>query len=155
MAVKTYNTLEIIERIDEEIGEDIQRVAVAILSSVVVATPVGNPTLWQNPTSAPEGYVGGHARRNWQVSLGATIQGVRGVEGRGPGKNAASQESLAAGRAQIERVKPSTRRIVIQNNVPYIGLLNDGHSTQAPTSFIETAVMVGRNIARNERKDLP
>ncbi|GAA0766961.1 HK97 gp10 family phage protein [Brevundimonas olei] len=29
---------------------------------------------------------------------------------------------------------------VVQNMVPYIGVLNDGHSKQAPANFVESAV---------------
>lgn len=149
-----YNSTEIIKSVDDFIAEDVQRVAVAVLSAVVVATPVGNPTRWKYPKSAPKGYVGGHARRNWSVSIGSPFSGVRGVEGRGPGKNAARGEALNRGKRTIKNFRKANQRIIIQNNVPYIGRLNDGHSTAAPRNFVQAAVATGRRVAINERKFL-
>ena len=153
MASRKFNVTEIITSIDNFVAKDIQRVAVAILSAVVVATPVGNPTRWKFPASAPEGYVGGHARRNWSVSIGTPVTGVRGTAGSGPG-NAATREALGAGRAKIATFRKNNARIIIQNNVPYIGRLHDGHSTAAPRNFVQAAIMVGRRKGATERRDL-
>lgn len=154
MASRKFNVTEIIASINNEVAIDIQRVAVAILSAVVVTTPVGNPTRWKFPKSAPKGYVGGHARRNWSVSIGTPSTGVRGTAGSGPG-NAATREAVGQGRAKIATFRKNNTRIIIQNNVPYITRLNDGHSTAAPRNFVQAAVMVGRRKGANSRKVLP
>ncbi len=154
MASRKFNVTEIIASINNEVAIDIQRVAVAILTAVVVATPVGNPTRWKNPKSAPKGYVGGHARRNWSVSIGTPSQGVRGTAGSGPGQNGAQGEALGQGRAKIATFRKNNQRIIIQNNVPYITRLNDGHSTAAPRNFVQAAVMVGRRRGANNRQVL-
>jgi hypothetical protein len=125
-----------------------------VLAAVVQATPVGDPKIWQNPV-APAGYVGGHARRNWAVSTTRPVDTVKGNPGKGGGKGRATQQAISAGTKKIESYKVATRRIIIQNNVPYIVPLNNGHSTQAPINFVQTAVMAGRNVGRNDRKELP
>ena len=154
MARKEFDPLEIVESIANESAEDVQRTALAILQAVVTATPVGDPTLWQNP-NPPPGYVGGHARRNWIVSLGSFADEQRGTPGRADGGGAATAEALGKGRREIDQFTTAQRRLIIQNNVPYITRLNNGHSTQAPRNFVQTAVQVGRNVGRNDRKELP
>lgn len=152
---KEFDALEIVASLNTEVGEDIQKTALAVLRNVVVGTPVGDPTLWQIPV-APPGYVGGHARRNWMVSIGSPLSASRGVPGRGGGKADATQRALKQGKGRIANFDPeSDSRIIIQNNVPYIVRLNNGHSEQAPANFVQTAVMAGRNVGRNDRKELP
>lgn len=154
MAQKDFDALEIINSIGSESEIDIIKAALVTLQAVVVSTPVGDPTLWQFP-SAPPGYVGGHARRNWNVSIGSFSDEVKGSAGAGLGAGGASGEAIAQGRDRIQRFTIEKRRIIIQNNVPYIVPLNNGHSTQAPKNFVQAAVMAGTNSGRNDRKELP
>ncbi len=150
---KKFDASEISNQLRISVGDDIEEIGLAVLSNVVRATPVGNPTRWQNPQSAPPGYVGGHARRNWLVTTLRPGSSVKGVPGKGPGE-AATQEAIAEGAGKIERAKTSLRRIYIQNAVPYIGRLNNGHSTAAPKNFVEKAVQAANQVARG-REDLP
>lgn len=155
---KEYDPEEIVQSLTFEVTADIQRTALAVLRNVVVATPVGNPTLWQNPDSAPPGYVGGHARRNWAVSIGSPLQAgaVQGTAGRAKGAAAAEGAAMRKGKTVINQFDGVTdSRIIIQNNVPYIVTLNNGHSTQAPQNFVQKAVMQARNVGRNDKKELP
>jgi hypothetical protein len=154
MAKKPFDALEIVQSLESESVEDMKRVGLAILQSVVVSTPVGNPTLWQQPF-APPGYVGGHARRNWHVSTQKFVDNITGKAGKGGGAGAATSQSVDRGTRNIDRFKLQSGRLIIQNNVPYIVPLNNGHSTQAPRNFVQQAVMVGVNAGRNEKKDLP
>lgn len=151
---KEYDAQEIVRSLNTEVAEDVQATALAVLRNVVIGTPVGNPTLWQIPI-APPGYVGGHARRNWNVSIGTPSDEVKGVAGKGPGEAGAGQEAIADGSRQIASFNIARRRIIVQNNVPYIVPLNNGHSTQAPVNFVQKAVMAGHNVNRNSRKDVP
>jgi hypothetical protein len=134
--------------------DEIQETALAALANVVRATPVGNPTRWQNPASAPPGYVGGHARRNWLVTIDRRSDATVGAPGRGPGLAGATQEAISDGEAQIRRAR-RPRFIVIQNAVPYIGRLNAGHSTAAPANFVEKAVQAARITGSGGREPLP
>lgn len=97
--------------------------------SLVERTPVGNPELWKNPDNKPDGYVGGHARANWSHSIGALV-------------NQEFKEIDATGGASIDRivgsvpVKAAGKVHYIQNSLPYMQALEDGHSTQAPAGIV-------------------
>ena len=107
----------------------VRKVVLDIGRSLVEKTPVGNPDLWQNPDNKPEGYIGGHARANWSHSIGAqVIQEFDVVD--------------ATGGASIDRiissvpVKAAGEVHYIQNSLPYMQALEDGHSTQAPNGMV-------------------
>ncbi len=155
MATKPFDALEIVESLENVTEDDVVESALAVLANVVRGTPVGDPKIWQNPASAPEGYVGGHARRNWHVSLSSPVNTVKGSAGAGPGKGAATSEAITAGTSKAERFTAQKARIIIQNNVPYIVPLNNGHSTQAPKNFVAKAVQAGLTVNQNRREPLP
>lgn len=125
----------------------IRLTALSIFSEVVINTPVGNPDLWQSnhgrrlhslKAKAPEGYVGGSARLSWNIDINtvdvkiteATEQLERSYDGQ--------EKALQA----VAKFKLSDA-IFISNNLPYIRPLNEGHSTQAPSGYIDAAVQVG------------
>ena len=107
----------------------VRKVVLDIGRSLVEKTPVGNPDLWQNPDNKPEGYVGGHARANWSHSIGALV-------------NQEFKEIDATGGASIDRIissvpiKAAGKVHYIQNSLPYMQALEDGHSTQAPAGMV-------------------
>lgn len=110
--------------------------AMHILRGVVSKTPVGNPTLWKHP--APKGYVGGHARMNWQVSLQAPVTGEI------PGADATGFTATMTGLVTMAGAK-AYQPIWITNNVPYILVLENGRgpvdgvmrgSAQAPHGML-------------------
>ena len=137
MAEKPYNAREITVQIEAETLEDFGLTAFAILRNLIFRSPVGNPTLWMGgPDSAPPGYVGGHFRRNWIVSIG----GFSNVEI--PGIDPAGAATLAQGRNVIRgftRGKPGPN-LIIQNNVPYANRLALGHSTQAEAGWVDQEI---------------
>lgn len=94
-----------------------RRLALGALSGVVLRTPVDT----------------GRARGGWGVSLGSPS----GEEDRSQDKS--GSVVLAAGAVVIGQHK-GYQQIVIDNNVPYIGRLNDGHSGQAPAGYVEGAL---------------
>jgi len=100
----------------------VRKVVLDIGTSLVEKTPVGDASYWQSPP--PPGYVGGHARANWAHSEGTrVIQEIEGVDPSGAGSLARISSSVpvnAAGKVHF-----------IQNSVPYIQALEDGHSRQA------------------------
>ncbi len=94
-----------------------RRAAIAISQTVILATPVDT----------------GHARANWQVGLGAAIkEEIDDVDPSGG-------NTILRNNSEIGRSRPRTA-IYISNNVPYIGELNRGSSSQAPASFVQIAV---------------
>lgn len=137
---KVFEARELAAAIRADIAEIVAETAITALATVVRATPVGNPNLWQNPGSAPPGYVGGHARRNWNVTINAPTSEIIGRQGDGPGGGAALQDAIINGTRTIRGQGDRLVSFVIQNNVPYIGRLNRGWSEQAPANFVEKAV---------------
>lgn len=107
----------------------VRKVALSVDSTVVMGTPVDT----------------GRARSNWQVEIGKPARGT--VEAYAPGKEGSTggqnaQIALALGAGVIATYKGG-ESIHLTNNLPYIAALNRGHSAQAPSGFVETAVLDG------------
>lgn len=118
-----------------------RKLAERIHQIVVMATPVGNASLWKD--HAPAGYVGGRARANWQVGLGGPKQGtVQTIDAGGGG-------TVSAGVGVISGAGPGVA-IHITNNLPYIVPLNEGHSKQAPSGFIQGAIRTAVQASQAE-----
>ncbi len=140
MASKPYNPREITVQLERELMNDFGETAFAMLRNLIFASPVGNPSLWQG--SPPPGYVGGHFRRNWIVSIGGFNETV--IEGTDP----SGASTLATGKGQIDRHskgKPGPN-LVLQNNVPYANRLALGHSSQAPEGWVDTELELALRI---------
>jgi hypothetical protein len=134
---KIFNARETIRAVNAALIDDLGATVFAILRNLVTGSPVGNPSLWQNPASAPDGYVGGHFRRNWIVSIG----GFNETEIEGVDQVGAS--TLATGKATIEAWEKARRintNIIIQNNVPYSNRLAQGWSRQAAAGWVDEQI---------------
>lgn len=59
-------------------------------------------------------------------------------------------QTMQAGLAVIKTKQPG-QTIFITNNSPYINMLNEGSSDQAPTGFVERAVILGQQVTRNAK----
>jgi len=119
---------------EQEIGEFVQEVALAALTGVVQMSPVGNPSLWKNPSSG-RGYVGGRFRGNWGVSIGAPLSTVSAEIDPDGGA------TIARGQAVIESYPQGDYPVLyLQNNLPYSLVLETGHSTQAPSGMVGITV---------------
>ena len=116
-------------------GMAVRRVALAVDRALVMSTPVGNPDLWKRP--APKGYVGGRARANWIPTLGTPA--MTEVDRRD--KSGAATIALLTPITAKFRIGDGT--IWLSSNIPYINRLNEGHSTQAPSGFVEMAIEQG------------
>lgn len=95
----------------------------------------------------------GWASANWVPVIGAASKVTAGgpsrdSKGRFKGKGsrrdsgeiAAARGAQLAGEAKLITYKLSQGTVFISNNVPYIGILNNGSSQQAPKAFIERAI---------------
>lgn len=125
-------------RVEAGVNRKVRRIALAILTEVVVQTPVDT----------------GRARANWSVGLGGPPDsGNEEPFAPGQGGNTAAANATAAidaGRAAMEDREPE-QDIYISNNVPYIQRLNEGWSAQAPAGFIQSAVTYGVAVARGDK----
>lgn len=117
-------TARIVERSSRRV---VKQIAYEILAELVARTPVGGP-----PTSPHDPHPG-LARSNWSVRVGDGGGGAASIRKPEPADaTLARAQSVAAGDV-----------LTISNPVPYIGELNSGSSTQAPSGFVETAVETG------------
>ena len=82
----------------------------------------------------------GWARANWVPSVGRAFTGL---SGRRPRRGERSRAGMKATNA-LARIAASYRieqgPVFVTNNVPYINLLNDGSSQQAPSAFVQRAI---------------
>lgn len=115
---------------DKMLPDFVKTVALELLRRVVLKTPVGNPSKWANPSSAPPGYVGGSARGNWQVQEFTIPNDIKTKIDKG------GETTIAAGSNIILRTS-GRAFIYIINNLPYIAVLEEGqHSKQAPEGMV-------------------
>jgi len=103
-----------------------RQVSVDVVDYVAQATPIDT----------------GQASGNWKT----TINSPSSVWDQGP--SGGPSVSMAAVRAALATLGEG-QTVHIVNNVPYIGNLNDGTSTQAPHNFVEIAAMSALNKSAN------
>jgi hypothetical protein len=104
-----------------------RNVVLDIGKSLVMKTPVGDPKYWKS--KPPKGYAGGHARGNWQHSVGIRVtEEIDCIDKSG-------QKSIDRINATIPD-KSAGLVHYIQNSVPYIKRLEEGHSRQAPHGMV-------------------
>lgn len=115
--------------------------ALEIFSEIVRLTPVGNPQTWKG--KAPAGYLGGHARGNWQIGINSKVtEEIKGV-----GVDPVQSESSKLLHATVSDT------IYISNNAPYIHALeHEGHSSQAPAGMVKVAVREYKRIVKEKAK---
>ncbi len=101
----------------------IKRLSLNVTANLVETTPVDT----------------GWARANWVPSIGSPrsrTAGTRAAAENGSIDNAPQLNGIIS--LANYRVGPS---IFISNNVPYINSLNSGTSTQAPSAFVQNAIL--------------
>ena len=121
-----FSPREIVGSLTKELRDARNDIGIAFVRDIVPRTPVDT----------------GHARRNWQVNFGAP----NGQEL--PGVDKAGSNTVVNG---VSRIKSGGRRnafipLIIENNVPYIGRLNEGSSKQAPPMFVELSIRRAINV---------
>lgn len=111
----------------------VRKITKAVLTDIVMASPVGNPELWAEGSRPEPGYVGGQFRGNWQVSVGAPAVGtIDNIDPEG-------SSTIAAGRAVILSATLGDT-IYITNNLPYARRIEYGWSRQAPAGVVRITV---------------
>lgn len=99
-------------------SQALRTLALIINQTIIVATPVDT----------------GHARANWIVGIDAPISKEISEEDKG------GEATVARNAAIIRGAKPR-KQIILSNNVPYINVLNEGSSDQAPAQFVKLAIL--------------
>ena len=121
----------------------VRKTVLNIGTKLVERTPVGDTEYWTSlqPSSniathkveykrkPPPGYVGGHARANWTYSEGVRVEKeIKGIDKTGTSTIANIMSGVPQKAAGLVHY--------IQNSVPYIQALEDGHSRQAPNGMV-------------------
>lgn len=103
--------------LEQIIKQERDKLATNILNDLVLQTPVDT----------------GAARANWIVSSGTP--------------NSFSSEQRTSESSALSEGEQNVRQatvysnVYIQNNLPYIARLNDGHSLQAPSKYVDRIVI--------------
>ncbi|WP_409259922.1 HK97 gp10 family phage protein [Pseudomonas sp. KCJK8806] len=98
--------------VEEQLSQRVRIIAIALLNEIVLRSPVDT----------------GRFRGNNIVSVGAPVYtSTVNVDPMGA-------ETLQAGVRAVTGLEPYTQ-VFIQNNLPYAGPLEDGHSQQAPAGI--------------------
>jgi hypothetical protein len=118
--------------IEPNVDKLLKDVAMAVDEEVVRATPVDT----------------GRARANWQMSLNEPAQGVLYPQPqKPPTPESGAERSVAEGRDVLSQYKTGDT-VYITNRLPYIGLLDAGHSAQAPANFVARSVQRARSLIK-------
>jgi hypothetical protein len=106
--------------VEPAVDDTLRKVALVANQTVIMATPVDT----------------GRARANWQISIDTELTGeVDSTDAQG---------ALARNQEVIRGYRNGA--IILQNNVPYIGALNNGSSAQAPAGFVEKALQTAASV---------
>lgn len=125
--------------IQDDLTTAVVRLALDAVVKVNQKSPVGNPDIWatnigkvrNGPGWHGRGYVGGHFRRNWTLTIGAPdftiFEGEDPSGGATVAKNSAVMDGYPSDKFPV---------IYLQNNLPYAERLETGYSTQAPGGMV-------------------
>ncbi len=138
---------DVAQKYNRGIDEVVEDVAVSLSQRIIERTPVGQPSTWQNPNSAPPGYVGGRARANWFPTIGT------------PSDDTTDSTSTNESASRITGIKEQIAGNVyyLTNNLPYIRRLEyDNWSQQAPRGMVRVTLRealreLKRAISKNTR----
>lgn len=115
--------------------EVIRRISINVTAELIERTPVDT----------------GWARANWIPAIGtAPDDEVAELDRAGRVAGVTSARGWQSiGTASLTGYRLDRGNVFISNGVPYIGLLNDGTSDQAPKGFVQDAIVAGiRSIGR-------
>lgn len=127
-----FDVNEIMRAVDREVLDQATDLALTISRNIINGCPVGMPDRWQRPP--PPGYQPGKAKANWHVTIGTVSDEQFDI--RDPGGGATLKKIIDV----LETYTDATQSLVIQNNLPYIVPLENGHSFQAPQGFVRGAI---------------
>lgn len=143
-----FDPEEIREALEDEITDIVRGDAQAISRAVILATPVGNPSLWQSPP--PPGYKPGTHRGGWFITINEPGSGDEATS-----LDTSGGPTIAKAWSRIRTWKVGQGNLVLENHKPAIERLNNGWSTQAPAGFIEQAQAIAVARLAGPVKELP
>jgi hypothetical protein len=126
---------ELVGLLGDELDTIATETVIAIGTNIVNRSPVGDPSNWKNPKSAPPGYTGGHFRVNWQYGYNSLPPGqISGID-------AGGQTTIDRLTAGVKSSDPAGVHY-LANNLPYAVALEYGHSqVQAPHGMVGLCIV--------------
>ena len=122
---------DVAQKYNRGIDDVVEDVAVSLSQRIIERTPVGQPSTWESPRSAPPGYVGGRARANWFPTIDS------------PSNDTTESTSTNESSSRITGIKNQIAGNVyyLTNNLPYIRRLEyDNWSKQAPRGMVRVTL---------------
>jgi len=106
----------VMNEMELSLGEFVRIIALKAWTSLIIKTPVGNPTLWKSPY-APAGYIGGQARHSWNLQAVTADKSL--------------PQSWNPGLPATPTLRNKDfQAVYVTSSIPYMKPLEDGHSTQ-------------------------
>ena len=121
-----------LDKFAKKVGVDthtaVKKLALDIFSDIVHLTPVDT----------------GYAQVNWFISIGRRVGGItpggKRASFRRKSGGSASANAIGRAAAKVEEANPG-QVIWLQNNVPYIQMLEAGSSKQAPSGMVALSLV--------------
>jgi hypothetical protein len=110
----------------------VKLVVFGIADSIIEVSPVGNPSFWKYPESAPVGYVGGHFRANWDYGFNSIP--------RNKYDDIDKSGAVSMGRIQAGMTEAFGVHYIV-NNLEYAQRLENGWSKKAPSGMVKLTAM--------------
>lgn len=111
--------MSILTELESEVNKLARATMINVLKGVVLGTPVDT----------------GRARGNWQVSVSSPNNSQTETLDKSGGN------AIGLGVQKTQTAKNIKYPVLwLTNNLPYIGVLNDGSSEQAPKKFVESVI---------------
>jgi hypothetical protein len=118
-----------------------QTIMMDALGKVVVKTPVGNRRRWKRNIERaqrglpplPKGYVGGHARKNWQITIN------RRPTNEVSGTDAGGNDTVSKGMLRVRQIDEPCIAY-LSNLLPYMDRLEGGWSKSARNGIVGPTV---------------
>ncbi len=111
-------------------------------NTVILGSPVGNKSLWKNPNSGPNPYVGGSYRTAHRISINKINRDDKGIDSQG--------SIMMRLQGDIAQFKIG-ETLFMTNPLPYAVPIEFGHSSQAPDGVYRPAV---KRLIKFLNKDL-
>lgn len=137
------------DKTDQRVNAVVGKIVLDVGTSLVMKSPVGDPKYWvfnrgdktkpdyvnfEAYRDAPDGYVGGRFRANWQYGVGDFDVTT-------------TEQTDKSGRVSIARIttglgsQPAGKVHYLGNSLPYAERLENGWSRQAPSGMVGLTVL--------------
>nr|WP_315467151.1 hypothetical protein [uncultured Undibacterium sp.] len=136
------NFAKVLEKAGAKAEMVVRAAGMELLKRVIEKSPVGDPSMWKNPESAPKGYVGGRFKANWNVAIGSVDHAIDAP----PDESGAS--SIGRG-SRVVMSFPLGAVVFITNSMPYSKRIEyDAWSKQATAGVVRITVLEYKEIIK-------